>query len=190
MDKKIPVEISARHCHLSKEDLEKLFGSGYELNVLKRLSQPSDFAASETVTIEFGSKKFENVRIVGPVRRQTQVEVSLTDAVGSGVVPPIRLSGDLKNSSPVALQGPAGRAELAEGLIVAKNHIHCATTQAAELGIGNGEVVSVRIDSERPITFHNIPVRVSDNYDFHLHIDTDEGNAAAINKIGEGIITR
>ncbi|HQK63912.1 MAG TPA: phosphate propanoyltransferase [Candidatus Staskawiczbacteria bacterium] len=190
MDKKIPVEVSARHCHLSKEDLEKLFGPGYELKILKQLSQPSDFAAVETVTIEFGSKKFENVRIVGPTRTKTQVEISLTDAVGSGVVPPIRLSGDLKDSSPVVLQGPTGRAELAEGLIIAKNHIHCATMQAADFGISNGETVSIRINSERPITFHDVPVRVSDNYDFHLHIDTDEGNAAAINKIGEGIIIK
>jgi putative phosphotransacetylase len=190
MDQKIPVEISARHCHLSKEDLEKLFGSGYELKMLKQLSQPSDFAAAETITIEFGTKKFENVRIVGPVRQQTQVEVSLTDAVGSGVVPPIRLSGDLKDSSPVVIAGPVGRVELAEGLIIAKRHIHCATNQAAEFGINNGEIVSVKINSERPVTFHNISVRVSDNYDFYLQLDTDEGNAAGINKIGEGEIIK
>lgn len=190
MDKKIPVEVSARHCHLSKEDLEKLFGSGYELKVFKQLSQPSDFAATETVTIEFGTKKFENVRIVGPTRHQTQVEVSLTDVVGSGIVPPIRLSGDLKNSSPVVLQGPVGRVELAEGLIIVKCHIHCATTQAADLGLKAGDIVSVKINAERPITFHDVPVRVGDNYELRLHLDTDEGNAAGINKIGEGIIIR
>jgi len=191
MDKKIPVEVSARHCHLSKEDLEKLFGAGYELKKLKQLSQPSDFAAQETVRIEFGSKKFENVRIVGPVRQKTQVEVSLTDAVGSGVLPPLRLSGQLENSAPVAVSGPAGRVELKEGFIVAKRHIHCATKEAVNFGLKTGDIVSVRITSERPVTFHDIPVRVSDNYDFHLHLDTDEANAAGINPVkSEGVIIK
>jgi putative phosphotransacetylase len=187
---KIPVEISARHCHLSKEDLEKLFGPGYELKMLKQLSQPSDFASEETVIIEFGTKKFENVRIIGPIRKQTQVEVSLTDAIGSGVLPPTRLSGDLKGSSPVILQGPVGRVELGEGLIIAKRHIHCSTSQAAESGLKTGDIVSIKIDGERAVTFHNVSVRVADHYDFYLQLDTDEGNAAAINKIGEGEIIR
>jgi len=188
MDKKIPVEISARHCHLSKEDLEKLFGLGYELKILKQLSQRNEFASEETVIIEFGSKRFENVRVAGPTRQQTQVEISLTDAIGSGVIPPVRLSGDIKNSSPVVIIGPVGRVELAEGLIIAKRHIHCATNQAVELGIKDGDNISVKVGAERSVTFHNILVRVKDDYELSLHLDTDEGNAAAINKIGEGEI--
>jgi putative phosphotransacetylase len=187
---KILVEVSARHCHLSQQDLEKLFGSGYELKKMKNLSQPSDFAAEETVAIEFGSKKFDNVRIIGPTRNQTQVEISITDAIGSGITPPVNLSGQLENSSPVVLQGPAGKVELAQGLIIAKRHIHCATSQAGELGIKNGDIVDVKINSERPVTFHDIPVRIGDNYELSLQLDADEGNAAGINKIGEGEIIK
>ncbi|MCX6720270.1 MAG: phosphate propanoyltransferase [Candidatus Staskawiczbacteria bacterium] len=186
----VPVEVSARHCHLAKEDLEKLFGEGYELQKLKQLSQPSDFACQETVDIQFGSKKIEKVRVVGPVRAKTQVEISLTDAVGSGVVPQIRLSGDLNGTSPVVLVGPKGTVNLNEGLIVALRHIHCATSEAAKLGLKNGSKTAVRIDGARQIVFENISVRVRDDYKFCLHLDTDEGNAAGINKAGEGIIIK
>ena len=187
---KVPVEVSARHLHLSKEDLEKLFGAGHELTKAKQLSQPSDFACQETVDIQFGSKKIEGVRVVGPLRAQTQVEISLTDASGSGVVPPIRLSGDLKNSASVALQGPAGRLDLIEGLIIAKRHIHCATSEAGKLGLKNGAIVSVRVGEGRSVVFENVLVRVRDDYRLCLHLDTDEGNAVGINKIGEGLILK
>jgi putative phosphotransacetylase len=186
------VEVSARHCHLSKEDLEKLFGGApsgsYELKVLRQLSQASDFACHETVDIQFGSKKIEKVRVVGPLRQQTQVEISLTDAVGSQVVPPIKLSGQLMGTSPVDIIGPKGTVSLNEGLIVALRHIHCATTEAAKLGFKNGDKVSVKISGERPVIFENIAIRVRDDYKLHLQLDTDEGNAAGINKIGEGVI--
>jgi len=182
------VEVSARHCHLSKEDLEKLFGLGYELKTLKQLSQPSDFACQETVNIQVGSKKIENVRVVGPLRTQTQIEISLTDAVGSGIMPPVKLSGDLKNSSPVAISGPKGTVSLNEGLIVALRHIHCATSESAKLGLKSGAMVAVRVSGERPVEFEKIAVRVRDDYKLCLHLDTDEGNAAGINKMGEGQI--
>ena len=185
---KVPVEVSARHCHLSKQDLETLFGAGHELQKIKQLSQPSDFACEETVKVENNSHILENVRIVGPLREQTQIEISLTDAKKMEVNPPVRLSGDLKNSSPVTLAGPAGRVELFEGLIIAKRHIHCATDEAAKLGLKNGTIVSVKIDGERPVIFEKVVVRVKDNYKLGLHLDTDEGNAAGINKMGEGII--
>lgn len=185
---KISVEVSARHCHLSKGDLEKLFGQGYELKKIKQLSQPSDFACQETVDIKIGSKKIEKVRVVGPLRNQTQVEISLTDAIGSGITPQVRLSGDLQKSGSVILEGPEGKVELSEGLIVAQRHIHCETVKAKELGLKNGEKVSIKIESERPVIFENIPVRVKDGYKLCLHLDTDEGNAVGINKIGQGII--
>jgi len=184
----VPVEVSARHCHLSKNDLEKLFGAGHELRSIKQLSQPVDFACQETVDIQVGSKKFEHVRVVGPVREQTQVEISLTDAVGSSLTPPTRLSGDLSDSSPVVLQGPEGFVSLNEGLIIAKRHIHCATDEAKKLKLKTGDMVSVKIAGERPVIFENVALRVRDDYKLSMHIDTDEGNAAGINKIGEGQI--
>lgn len=185
---KVPVEVSARHCHLSKEDLEKLFGSGYELKKLRQLYQPSDFACQETVDIQVGSKKIENVRVVGPLRGQTQVEVSLTDTVGTGIVPPLRLSGDLNGSGSAILQGPVGRVELSEGLIVAQRHIHCATEEAKKYKLKAGDIVSVKIQSDRPVIFENVAVRVKDHYKLCLQLDTDEGNAAGINKVSEGQI--
>lgn len=187
---KVPVEVSARHCHLAKEDLEKLFGVGHELKLLKQLSQASDFACEETIDIQFGSKKIEKVRVVGPLRAKTQVEVSLTDAVGSGIRPPVKLSGDLMNTSPVTLVGPNGSVELSEGLIVAKRHIHCATTQAAGLKLKSGDRVSVKIASERPLVFEDVILRIREDYNLCLHLDTDEGNAAGINKMGEGQIIK
>jgi putative phosphotransacetylase len=183
---KIPVEVSARHCHLSKEDLEKLFGAGYELTKEKQLSQPSDFACKETVSIQVGSKNFERVRVVGPLRAQTQVEISLTDAMGSGVIPPIMLSGQLHGSAPVVVTGPAGTVSLTEGLIVALRHIHCATIEAAKLGLKNGAIVSVVVGGDRSVVFEKISVRIKDGYKLSLHLDTDEGNAAGINKMAEG----
>jgi len=186
--RRIPVEVSARHCHLSKEDLEKLFSVGYELKSMRQLYQPSDFACEETIDIQLGNKKIEKVRVVGPLRAQTQVEISLTDAIGSGVMPPIKLSGELMGTSPVTLHGPKGSVSLNEGLIVALRHIHCATVEAAKLGLKNGSLVSVQVGTERPVIFENVAVRVRDGYKLCLHLDTDEGNAAGINKIGEGII--
>ena len=186
----IPVEVSARHCHLSKPDLEKLFGVGHRLAKLKQLSQPADFACQEVVNIQVGSKMFNNVRVVGPTREQTQVEVSLTDAVGSGENPPIRLSGNLQDSDPVVLQGPEGFVSLNEGLIIAKRHIHCATDEAKKLKLKTGDTVAVKIAGDRSVIFENVVMRVRGDYKLSMHIDTDEGNAAGINKTGEGIIVK
>ena len=186
----VPVEVSARHCHLSQQDLESLFGAEYELKKMKDISQPSDFAYEETVTIEFGSKKFEKVRVVGPVRAQTQVEVSLTDTIGCGEEIPLRLSGDLKGSARVVLSGLAGRVELNQGLIIAKRHLHCATEESKKYKLKAGDSISVKIGGERGIIFENVIVRVKDDYKLSVQLDTDEGNAARINKIGEGYIIR
>ena len=186
----MPVEVSARHCHLSKEDLEKLFGVGYELKKMKQLSMPSDFAAEEIVDVQVGNKKIEKVRVVGPLRNQTQVEVSKTDAVALGANPPVRLSGDLADSLGVTLIGPAGKVDLDRGLIIALHHLHCNPAEAKSLGVKNKDSIAVKINSERPVAFFNVPVRVGENYKLCLHLDTDEGNAAGINKIGNGIITQ
>lgn len=194
-DIKVLVEVSARHCHLSQSDVEKLFGAGYELKKMKELSQPSDFACQETVEIEFGSKKIQKVRIVGPIREQSQVEVSLTDNAGSGVEIPLRLSGDLKNSTGVILRGPAGEVELNEGLIIAKRHLHCAIDEAKKMGLKTGDIVSVKVPAntskkeERSVIFENVIVRVKDNYRLSMQIDTDEGNASGINKVSSGVIS-
>ncbi len=185
---KIPVEVSARHIHLSQKDLETLFGLGRELKKKNSLTQPSDFACEETVSLKNDFQIFENVRIVGPVRENTQIEISKTEALKLGVNPPIRLSGDLKDSSGITLVGPAGEVNLTEGLIIAQRHIHCATNEAKKLKLKNGETVSVKIESERPVIFEKVVVRVRDDYKLCLHLDTDEGNSAAINKIGEGFI--
>jgi len=185
---KIPIEVSARHIHLSQNDLEILFGADYELAKLKQLSQPSDFACQETVDIQIDFKKIEKVRIVGPLREQTQIEISKTDAVFLGVNPPIRLSGDLSDSCGIKLIGPNGEVDLEKGLIIALRHIHCTKSEAEELGLKDKDAVAVKIDSERPVTFYDVLVRVRDDYKLCMHIDTDEGNAAGINKIGEGQI--
>ena len=187
---KIPVEVSARHCHLSKEDLEKLFGEEYELKKKKQLSQPADFACQETIDIQNYSNVLKNLRIVGPLRKQTQVEISRTDAVNVGVNPPLRLSGDLNNSAEIVLQGPKGKIELNEGLIIAQRHIHCTTNEARKYRLKAGDIVSVKIEGARQIVFGKVIVRVRDDYKLCLHIDTDEGNTAGINKIGEGQIIK
>lgn len=175
---------------MAKQDLEKLFGEGYEFKKIKQLSQPSDFACEETVSIKNYSNVLENIRIVGPLREQTQVEISKTDAFKLGANPPIRLSGDLKNSDGVILAGPAGEVELKEGLIVAKRHLHCATDEAKKLGLKNGDVISVKISGERPVIFENVIVRIRGDYKLCMQIDTDEGNACGLDKKGEGIILK
>jgi len=185
---KIPVEISARHCHLSQQDMEALFGFGSKLKKVKQLSQPSDFASEETIDIKTDSSVLQNVRVVGPVRSQTQIEISKTDAVFLGVNPPVRLSGDLAGSQAVKLIGPNGEVELNEGLIIARRHIHCSPEEAKKAKLRPGQIVSVEIQGERALMLNCVEVRVRDDYKLCLHLDTDEGNAAGINKIGEGFI--
>ena len=174
---------------MSIEVLEKLFGAGYELKKMRQLSQPSDFACEEVVIVKSGSHILENVRIVGPLREQTQVEISVTDAKVLGVTPLIRLSGDLVGTTPVVLEGPKGAVSLNEGLIVALRHLHCNEAEAAKLGVKNGDKIAVLVEGERAIVFENVSVRVGHKYKLCLHLDTDEGNAAGINKKGFGVIS-
>lgn len=185
---KIPIEVSARHIHLSQEDLENLFGKGYQLKKEKDLSQPSDFAAEEVLDIQAGDKKISNVRIVGPVRSATQVEISKTDAIYLGINPPIRLSGDLSDSCGITLIGPNNQVDLEKGLIIALRNIHCTKAEAENMGLKDRDAVAVKVDSERPLVFHDVLIRIKDDYKLCMHIDTDEGNAAGINKTAFGTI--
>ena len=176
---KFVVETSARHVHVTQEDPETLFGKGHELTKKKDLSQPGQFACEEKVTI-VGSKKEMKASILGPVRPETQVELSLTDARSIGVDAPIRESGDVAGSGACKLVGPAGEVELKEGVIAAKRHIHATPEDAEKLGVKDKDVVSVKIDTEgRSLVFGDVVVRVSPKYALAMHIDTDESNAAA-----------
>lgn len=177
--KKVLVETSARHIHLSQADLETLFGAGYELTRKKDLSQPGQFACEERVDVVGAKKTLTGVSILGPVRKASQVEISLTDARAIGVVAPIRESGDLAGSGACKLVGPKGEVELTEGVIAAKRHIHMPPADAAEFGLKDKDEVSVKIDNNgRGLTFGEVVVRVSESYALAMHIDTDESNAA------------
>lgn len=179
MANKVLVETSARHVHVTKEHLEILFGKGYELTVKKMLSQPGQYAAEERVTVVGSKKELANVSILGPCRKATQVELSLTDARSIGVAAPVRESGDIAGSGACKLVGPKGEVEITEGVIAAKRHIHMTPADAAQFGVKDSEVVSVKIDSDgRALTFGDVVVRVSDSYALAMHIDTDESNAA------------
>lgn len=186
MSQKILVEVSGRHVHLSEKDKTELFGADYTLTKLKDLSQPGLFACKETVDIQVGEKKLKNVRIIGPARLQTQIEISTTDAYFLKTEAPLRLSGDLANSPGCTVIGPKGKINLEKGLIVAKRHLHLSSEEAREFGLKNNQEISLKITGGRSLTFHNIIVRVSQDYKAAVHLDTDEGNAAGIMGIGEG----
>ncbi|MGF7009856.1 putative phosphotransacetylase [Lachnospiraceae bacterium PF1-22] len=176
----VPVGVSARHVHLTQEHLEKLFGKGYQLTKKKEL-MGGQYAANEVVTIVgLKLRAIENVRILGPVRKGSQVEVSKTDAVKLGVPAPIRESGDTKGSAPIALVGPKGVVYLNEGCIIAKRHIHMAPADAMAAGVTDNQEVSVVTDNERGTTFNHVQVRVDESFTLEMHIDTDEANAASI----------
>lgn len=180
MAKEVLVEISARHVHVSQEALEVLFGKGYELTPKKDLSQPGQFACEEKVTI-VGTKGSLKASILGPVRPDTQVELSLTDARSIGVSAPIRESGDIKDSGACKLVGPAGEVELTEGVIAAKRHIHMTPADAEKYGIVDKQIVSVKIPTDgRALVFGDVVARVNPSYKLAMHIDTDESNAACV----------
>lgn len=181
MVKEVLVEISARHVHVSEKDLETLFGKGYKLTPKKDLSQPGQFACEERVKVVGPKKELSGVSILGPCRKATQVELSLTDARSIGVAAPIRESGDVAGSGACKLVGPAGEVELTEGVIAAKRHIHMTTADAQKYGITDSQIVSVKIPTEgRALIFGDVVARVSDSYALAMHLDTDEANAAGI----------
>ena len=184
---KFIVETSARHVHLTQEAVEILFGKGHELTPRKFLSQPGQFASNDKVQVIGYNKKDPNgVRpsamfsILGPVRKANQVEVSFTDARTLGLTAPVRESGDIAGSGKCTIKGPEGEIELAEGVIVAKRHIHMTPKDAEDFGVSNGQIVSVRIDGTgRATVYDDVVIRVSEKFSLAMHIDTDECNAAA-----------
>ncbi len=185
MSKQILVETSARHVHLSREDLDVLFGKGYELTSKKDLSQPGQYACTERVDVVGPKKTLTGVSILGPTRPASQVEISLTDARSIGVAAPIRESGDIAGSGACKLVGPCGEVELKEGVIAAKRHIHMTPEDAAEFGVQDKDVVKVSIETDgRSLTFGDVVVRVSEKFALAMHIDTDESNAACAGAAG------
>jgi putative phosphotransacetylase len=176
----IPVGVSNKHIHLSREDLEALFGKGYELTKMKDLAQPGQYAAKETLCVAGPKGSFTGIRVLGPVRKESQVEISRTDAYQLGVNPPVRASGDLKDSADICLIGPAGMLVLKSKLIIAKRHVHMTPGEAAAFGVSDGDIVAVTCDSERKCYFCDTLVRSTSASALEFHIDTDEANAAGI----------
>ena len=178
--KKVIVETSARHVHLSEADLKILLGEGNELTIKKMLSQPGQYASNERVNLVGPKKAINNVLILGPARKETQVEISLTDARTLGVSAAIRESGDIDGTAGIKLVGPAGEVEITKGVIAAKRHVHLDPATAVELGVKDKQIVSVKVDGERGLTFGEVVVRVNPNFAPAVHLDTDEANAAAL----------
>lgn len=177
---KVPVGVSNRHIHLSQQDLETLFGAGYELTVRNDLSQTGQFAAEETVAIEGPKSSMAKVRILGPTRKETQIEISRTDSFALGLTPPVRDSGFLEGSPGLTLVGPNGKVDLDKGVIIAQRHIHMTEADAKSFGVKDKEMVSVRVGGERGVTFDHVLVRVRNDFVLEMHIDTDEANAAML----------
>ena len=176
----VPVGVSARHIHLTQEDVEKLFGAGYQLTKKKDL-MGGQFAANEQCTVVgLKLRAIENVRILGPVRKKSQVEISATDARTLGVNAPLRQSGDTAGSAPVALVGPKGAVYLKEGCIVAARHIHMTPAEAASASLHDGDYVSVKIGNERGAVLDHVKIRVDESFSLEMHIDTDEANACQV----------
>ncbi|MDF2660802.1 MAG: pduL [Paenibacillus sp.] len=184
VEKIVPVGVSARHIHLSQEHIELLFGAGYELKPLKPLSQPGQFAAEETVAVYGPKGKFDKVRILGPARKASQIEISKTDSFQLGIDAPVRESGNIEGTPGITVKGPAGEVVLERGVIIAARHIHFHTKEAAEWGIRDKQLLRVRVGGTRPLVFEDVIARISDQFALDMHIDTDEANAAGI-KNGE-----
>ena len=175
----VPVGVSARHVHLTQEHVEVLFGEGYHLTKKKEL-MGGQFASNELVTlVGLKLRAIENVRVLGPVRKASQVEISATDAIKLGIKAPVRESGNIAGSAPIALVGPKGALYLKEGCIVAMRHIHMSPEDARQAGVHDGDIVSVKADNERGTVFNQVKIRVSDTFTLEMHIDTDEANAVS-----------
>lgn len=176
----IPVGLSNRHLHLSKEHIEILFGKDYQLTKFKDLSQPGQYAANEKVDIIGPKGTLKGVRVLGPARGKTQVEISITDGFVLGVKPPVRDSGDLTNSPGAKIVGPKGEVEIQEGIIAASRHIHMHTSDAEKFNVKDKEIVSIKVEGKRGLIFENVLVRVNPEYALEFHVDIDEGNAAGL----------
>jgi len=178
--KRVPVGVSARHIHLSQEHVEILFGAGATLTEFKPLSQPGQFAANETVAVHGPKGSFPKVRILGPARKATQLEVSRTDAFSLGINPPVRESGSIEGTPGIRIVGPAGEVTVEKGVIVAARHIHFHTSDALRWNVKDKQLLKVRVGGERGVVFEQVVARVSDEFSLDMHIDTDEGNAAGV----------
>jgi len=175
----VPVTASSRHVHLSRQDTEALFGPGYQLTPLRDLIQPGQYACREQVTLETGKGRL-TLRVVGPVRRETQVELTLTDSVKLGVLPPIRMSGDMEGSLGCALTHESRRVTLSRGVVVAARHLHMSAEEAAAYGLGDGDVVKLSLGGQRETVLGNVVVRCGPQHRMEAHIDTDEANACGL----------
>jgi len=187
----IIIETSARHVHISKTDFEAIFGKGAKLTMFRQLSQPHSFAANEVVTLKTTKDELRNVRILGPFKEKTQVEISKTDAYYLGIPALVRESGNLDGTPGLTIIGPKGEIKISCGVILAHRHIHASPADAKKHGVKHGQLVSVKFDGPRSVTFHNVLVRVDKNFTWRMQIDTDEANAAGVdeeNNIGEIII--
>ncbi len=181
MSKTVPVGVSARHIHLTQEHVEALFGPGYQLTEFKPLSQPGQFAANEQVAVIGSKGKVDKVRILGPARPASQLEISRTDSFALGVKAPVRESGNIEGTPGITLKGPAGEVELEQGVIIAARHIHFHTSEAEAWGIADKQLLKVRLGGDRGLVLENVIARVSDSFKLDMHIDTDEANAAGAN---------
>jgi putative phosphotransacetylase len=176
----VPFASSARHLHISRKDLDILFGNGYKLTVFKMLSQPGQFASNEKVVIKGPKSEMKNVRILGPERTETQVELSITDSISLGIEPVLKMSGDIADTPGAILVGPEGQVELHRGVIIAARHIHISEEQAALYHLKNGDVISLKKSGAREMIFGNIAIRCGSEHSLELHLDTDETNAALL----------
>lgn len=176
----VPVGISNRHLHLSQADIETLFGLGHQLSNFKDLKQPGQFACDEKVDLVGPKGTIKGVRVLGPARKQSQVEISISDGFVLGVKPPVRGSGDLVNSPGCKLVGPCGEVTLLEGVIAAERHIHMHTSEAEVFGLKDRDIVSVKVDGARSIIFNQVVVRVHPEFSLEFHVDVDEGNACGL----------
>ena len=180
MGYKVPVGLSNKHLHLSQADIETLFGKGHALTPMKDLKQPGQFAAEEKVDVVGPKGTLKGLRVLGPARPETQVELALTDTRAIGIDAPVRESGKLAGSASAKLVGPAGEVELSQGVIVALRHVHLSEDQAKEAGVKDKDVVCVKFEGERGVVFENVLIRSGNGHDFEIHLDTDEGNAAGL----------
>lgn len=176
----IPVGVSNRHAHLSQAHLNHLFGDGYELTRMKDLSQPGQYACKETITICGPKGAIEKIRILGPVRSNTQVEVLAGDSFKLGVVSQARLSGELSGTPGITLIGPKGSVQAAEGLIIAQRHIHMTLQDAQRFGVSDGQTVAIQVEGPRGGTYNNVAIRANNTSALECHIDTEEANAMSI----------
>lgn len=176
-----PAGVSVRHLHLSREDLDQLFGTGYALHPKRDLVQPGQYAAEETVTIEGPKGRLEHVRIIGPLRKESQVELSRTDAMAIGIKDlPVRMSGDLANTPGIRITGPNGSLQIRKGTIIAARHLHMSEEQARVYKLHDGQVISVRIGGQRPAVLEQVICRCGKGHELEFHVDTDEANACLI----------